>query len=103
MKDCECEGISANDRAFLEYLEKCFAGYPDHRVAARFGVALNKRSLAGLPPGRMLRYRRHPSGEGFVAEAGSRDAILKSAPPGDPCCEWEWVEEEQHFVCIGWC
>jgi hypothetical protein len=103
MKDCECEGISAEDRAFLDYLEKSFAAYPNRRVAARFGAAVNKRRLAGLGPGRMLRYRRHASGEGFAAEAGTRDEIMKSAPPGDPCCEWEWDPDSNQFICIGWC
>lgn len=103
MKDCECEGIGADDRAFLEYLEKCFAAYPDRRVAARFAVAVNKRGLAGLGSGRMLRYQRHTSGEGFVAEPGSREEIMATAPSGDPCCEWEWDEFEQRWVCIGWC
>ena len=103
MRDCECKDISAEDRAFLEYLEKCFAQYPDRRVAARFGVSYDKRRLAGLRPGRLLRYKRLPGGEGFVAEGGSRDEIMQSAPPGDPCCEWAWDEESQSWVCLAWC
>jgi hypothetical protein len=103
MKDCECEGISSEDRAFLEYLEKSFASYPDRRVAAGFGVAFNKRRLAGLSSGRLLRYRRLPSGEGFMAEAGSREEITRAATPGDPCCEWEWDEATESWNCIAWC
>jgi hypothetical protein len=103
MKDCECEGISAEDRAFLDYLEKSFAAYPNRKVAARFGVTTNHRRLAGLGPGRLLRFTRHPFGEGLVAEAGSREEIMKTAPPGDPCCYWEWDEDNQSWICMGWC
>ena len=48
MKDCECENIAAADRAFLEYLEKSFAAYPDRGVAGRF-VALDGVSIEDRP------------------------------------------------------
>jgi hypothetical protein len=35
MRDCECEGISAEDRDFLEYLEKCFAGSREEILRGR--------------------------------------------------------------------
>jgi hypothetical protein len=66
-------------------------------------VAFNKRQFAGLRPGRLLRYRRLPSGEGFVAEAGSREEIARAATPDDPCCEWDWDEAAQAWYCIAWC
>jgi hypothetical protein len=103
MHDCECEGISAQDRAFLEYLEKCFADYPDRKTAARFGVSFDKRRLAALGPGELLRYVRSSAGKGFTAEAGSRDDIMTSAPPGDPCCEWYFDEDSMQWICIAWC
>jgi hypothetical protein len=53
--------------------------------------------------GELLRYVRSSAGKGFTAEAGSRDDIMTSAPPGDPCCEWYFDEDSMQWICIAWC
>ena len=101
MKNCECPGISAEERAFLEYVEKCIKSYPDQATAARFGVCRAKRVFAGLGPGDGMRYSRHPSGKGLVAEVRPKPQLVEAAALG--CCEWEWDETEQQWICVVWC
>jgi len=95
MNTCECEGISTEETAFLEALEKFYADYarqgPAFRqVAARYGVARNKRGLSRLGPKDFMRYIANPDSMGFAVKVGSREQVSAAAFPGDECCEWAW-------------
>ena len=103
MKTSECEGIPQRDCDFLDYLAKCVKGYADQKVAARFAVAYSKKGLAGTEPGDLIRYKKAAQGKGFTVEVGPKAQIAAAAPAGDPCCEWDWDEEQQAFVCVAMC
>ena len=103
MKATECEGIPQGDCDFLDYLEKCVKSFPDHKVVTRFAVAYSKKRLAGTEPGDLMRYRKAAQGKGFTVEVGPKAQITATAPAGDPCCEWDWDEVLQTWICVAWC